>query len=348
MPEFDSRSWWTPEPDPPEHQLPDDLRAADPFAARDCGWVSQMRPFVRQFCAEGGQVFDPFCGFGSTLLAAALEGRAGHGMEVDAQRAALAAERLARHGITAPIVVGALPEAAPAAQVDLCLTNVPYFGCDWRGDATGQQLYASTDYAGYLRGLRAVFHAVRRHLRDGGFCIAMVENIVVNGRVLPQAWDLARILCSLYAMHEERMLCYQRPAQALPAGASHSNRSHEYALVFQKRRQRSDLAQAAEVLDALRAAGFAFALHGSYARWLLAPEQVPDGPGDVDLQVVGGQPQWDAITTWLQAHGFALSLWGEPCQAPVALSAVVAHHYLSAERITHDGRLLRLDLQPFH
>ncbi|KGE53271.1 hypothetical protein GW15_0203615 [Xanthomonas axonopodis pv. vasculorum] len=79
MDEFDQRSWWAPAPDDAAWALPDDLRAADPLSGRDCGWVNQMRPFVRHFSRPGEQVFDPFCGFGSTLLAAALEGRNAHG-----------------------------------------------------------------------------------------------------------------------------------------------------------------------------------------------------------------------------------------------------------------------------
>ncbi|MGO4776342.1 DNA methyltransferase, partial [Lysobacter sp. 2RAB21] len=96
---MDSRSWLLLQPDPPEHDLPADLRARDRFGGRDCGWVAQMRPFVRHFSQPGQCVFDPFCGFGTTLLAAALEGRAGCGIEIDAARAELARERLRRHGV---------------------------------------------------------------------------------------------------------------------------------------------------------------------------------------------------------------------------------------------------------
>ncbi|RBK24038.1 SAM-dependent methyltransferase, partial [Xanthomonas oryzae pv. oryzae] len=80
MDEFDQRSWWTPTLDDAAWVLLADLRAADPLNGRDCGWFNQMRPFVRHFSRPGEQVFDPFCGFGSTLPAAALEGRNAHGM----------------------------------------------------------------------------------------------------------------------------------------------------------------------------------------------------------------------------------------------------------------------------
>ncbi len=342
---MDSRSWWTPLPDPPEHRLPEDLRQRDPLGARDCGWVGQMRPFVRHFSARGERVLDPFCGFGSTLLAAELEGRHGVGLEIDAARARLARERLQRLGLHAEVLDGSLPHYAPSAPVDLCLTNVPYFGCAWPAEAGPDQLYASADYAAYLHGLRAVFHGVRRHLREDGFCIAMVENVQLGATTVPQAWDLARILGSLFAPCPERVLCYLREtAQPLAPGDTRSDRSHEYALIFQHRRQRIDLAGTAQLLEALHADGFVFALHGSYPRWLADPAAAPRLPGDVDLLLPRDPGGLLRLLDWLRARGFLLSLWGEPLAVPPTLELLDAHHYLRAERRDRHGGLLRVDL----
>ncbi|PPV08862.1 hypothetical protein XBLMG947_0467 [Xanthomonas bromi] len=345
MDEFDQRSWWTPTSDDVAWALPGDLSAADPLNGRDCGWVDQMRPFVRHFSRPGEQVFDPFCGFGSTLLAAALEGRKAHGMEIDPARAQVARTRLQRHAVEAPVVVGSLAETAPAAPIDLCLTNVPYFGCHWQGGALPGQLYASGDYASYLAGMRAVFHALRQQLRPEGVGVTMVQNVVVGGRVIPQAWDLGRILASLFTLREERVLCCRHPGAALAHADARSNRSHEYALIFQHSRSRLDLQQAAHLLQAVQAQELPVVVHGSYARWLESPTLVPERPADLDLMLRAEQSLWDRLTHWLQQQGFALSLWGEPCRAPVALAMVRARHYLRAERIGADGSRLQVDLQ---
>ncbi|NIJ73547.1 hypothetical protein FHR66_002780 [Xanthomonas sp. F4] len=327
--------------------MPDDLRQRDPLGARDCGWVGQMRPFVRHFSAPGERVLDPFCGFGSTLLAAEVEGRHGIGLEIDAARALLARARLQRLGLQAEVLDGGLPLCVPDAPVDLCLTNVPYFGCAWPAAAAAApgQLYASADYAAYLQGLRAVFHGVRRLLREDGFCIAMVENVQLGEATLPQAWDLARILGSLFAPCPERVLCYPREtAQPLTPGDPRSDRSHEYALIFQYRRQPIDLPGTAQLLAALRADGFAFAVHGSYACWLADPAAAARLPGDVDLLLPRDLDRLLRLLDWLRARGFLLSLWGEPLATPPTLALLDAHHYLRAERRDRDGGLLRVDL----
>lgn len=52
--------------------------------------LTALQPLVRAFCPRGGLVLDPFCGSGSSLVAAQREGRAYLGIELDY-----------RHGLTA-------------------------------------------------------------------------------------------------------------------------------------------------------------------------------------------------------------------------------------------------------
>ncbi|ALN61838.1 RNA methylase UPF0020 family protein [Lysobacter antibioticus] len=343
---MDSRSWWVLTPDPPEHRLPEDLRQRDGLAGRDCGWVNQMRPFVRHFSRPGQCVFDPFCGFGTTLLAAALEGRSGCGTEIDAGRAALARERLARHGVDAPIAVGGLPQVEIPRPIDLCLTSVPYFGCRWpQAGANAGQLYDERDYAAYLQRLRDIFHAVRKALPEGGLCIAMAENVVVEGRMLPLAWDLGRMLGELFVAREERLLCYERDAEPLSAASTRSNRSHEYALVFQKIAETVCLDSTRGELEAMRAAGFEYTLYGSFARWLEhGPQALPRPPADADLCLPDDEAELNRLLYWLHERHYELTLWGEPVRPPLRIERLAQHWYLRAQRRDRLGRLVRLDL----
>ncbi len=356
------RSWLCLEPDPPEHQLPEDLRARDPLGGRDCGWVSQMRPFVRDYSRPGETVFDPFCGFGTTLLAAALEGRAGMGMEIEADRATLARERLQRHGVDARIARGALPRTKISERIDLCLTSVPYFGCRWNSHQSlathaVDQLYDAPYFAAYLAGMRAVFHAVREALPEDGYCIAMAENVRIGGRTLPVAWELARILDSLFLACDERVICYPPRADAAERDANtvgnevanddamRNDRTHEYALIYRKRRPSIDIERTRALLSKLRGAGFEVVVHGSFTGWITdTPCDAPHPPHDLDLWVPDDASAWSALLHWLCTEGYRLTLWGAPVNADVALNTVRAHGYLRAERIDHDGATVRVDL----
>ena len=57
--------------------------------------VSSLRPLVETFCPIGGLVLDPFCGSGSTLVAAQKTGREYTGIEIDHEHYATAQARLA-------------------------------------------------------------------------------------------------------------------------------------------------------------------------------------------------------------------------------------------------------------
>jgi hypothetical protein len=351
------RSWLCLEPDSPEHRLPEDLRTRDPLGGRDCGWVSQMRPFVRGYSRPGETVFDPFCGFGTTLLAAALEGRAGTGMEIDGDRAALARERLQRHGVDARIHRGSLPRTKIPGRIDLCLTNVPYFGCRWPGRAWSGQFYAAPDFDAYLMGMRAVFHAVREALPDDGYCIAMAENVRIGGRTLPVAWELARILDSLFLACDERVICYPPRADPAESDASAPNnddanddamsndRTHEYALIYRKRRPAIDIERTRALLSALRSERFVFEVHGSFVAWVDAdPPDAVRMPSDLDLRVPNDAEQWSVLLRWLRERGYRLTVWGEPVNVDATIDSVRRRHYLRAERIDGDGSVVRVDL----
>ena len=131
---MDNNSWLILRDSDPAYKLPPDLAANDALGARDCGWVEQMRPFIRHFSPPAGMVIDPFNGFGTTLVAASLEGRRGIGVELEPARAAIAEERLRRlDARNQTVLAGDLVEvAASLPQADLVLTNAPYFGCRWQ------------------------------------------------------------------------------------------------------------------------------------------------------------------------------------------------------------------------
>lgn len=57
--------------------------------------VSSLRPLIEAFCPAGGLVLDPFCGSGSTLVAAQMLDRSYLGIEIDSAHHKTAQERLA-------------------------------------------------------------------------------------------------------------------------------------------------------------------------------------------------------------------------------------------------------------
>jgi hypothetical protein len=341
---MDKRSWFLLEEDPAEWKLPDDLRARDALQGIDCGWVNQMLPFIRHYAKAGDTVFDPFCGFGTTLLAASLAGCHGIGMEIDAHRIEIAGERLARHKVYSPIIQGSLPDSRVPGPFDICITSVPYFGCrrNTNSDA-GAQLYSQKSYAQYLEKMQDVFYAIKQALPNNGFCIVMVENIVFEQQQLPLAWDIARILNGLMLAREERIICYAKPRSDSARYLTQTDRSHEFALVFQKARMAICTDSAERELASLSAAGFVYGIVGSYAKWRLDSDSVSI-PSDIDLKITDDQVQLDRLCHYLRGRGYMLSLWSGMVAGTISVECLREHHYLRAERIDSQGKRLKIDI----
>lgn len=341
---MNDNSWLLLEYEDPRYRIPTALRARDVRAARDIGWVEQMRPFVRHFSAPGGLVLDPFAGFGTTLLAAHLEGRRSIGIELDAARAALARERLQlQQADDAQMLTGDLRNLRDRLPtIDLCLTSLPYFGAPAMPETSPQQLYGQLQYEPFLEQVHEIFRSLRDCMKPGGHVIVMAENLRLDGRFVPLAWDVARVLAGLFELREERVLLYRRIAKELAPGEWHSNRSHEYALIAEVRRETLDVAAAMALWHEIQAAGHAATLRGSLARRLAGDHGVV--PADMDLKVDFDATKLQALLQFLVERGFALRCWQRPLRLPVDLEALRERDYIRAERLDRDGRRLVVDV----
>lgn len=66
--------------------------------------VRVLQPLVEAFCPVGGLVLDPFCGSGSTLVAAKAAARSSVGIELDVRHAETASLRLAAQDFASRVV----------------------------------------------------------------------------------------------------------------------------------------------------------------------------------------------------------------------------------------------------
>ena len=178
---------------------------------------------LRQFSAEGAWVFDPFCGFGTTLVAAQRLGRQAIGFEHDPGRGAFAAARV--HPPSRVIiddVARARTYQLPA--FDLLLTSPPYTTFRAWDDAAGRDLYRDD--------LARLFGGFAGLLKPDAPVVVEACNVRTErtGPVRPVAWEIARALAELYWFEGEIVRCNTGPE---PAGPGYD---HSYLLVFRNRR----------------------------------------------------------------------------------------------------------------
>ncbi|GIF16724.1 TRM11 family SAM-dependent methyltransferase [Actinoplanes teichomyceticus] len=219
-------SWHVLTGDDPEH--------TPPAAAGQCGWVSQIAPLITEFSHPGDLVLDPFCGWGTTLVAASITGRRGVGIEVSPERAAQATERLRRYPGQVVICTDARRPPVPDGSVDLIVTDLPYFGTALDADsAVRGQLYAVSDYEAYLAAVDEAFTALTATLRPGAYAVVAVQNRRLAGAFVPLAWDVGRLLGRHLTLGDERIHLYPRPIGG--DDPMLTNRAHEYLLIAQRK-----------------------------------------------------------------------------------------------------------------
>ncbi|MGC5343904.1 TRM11 family SAM-dependent methyltransferase [Streptomyces sp. DT171] len=218
-------SWLVLGGEDPEYALAD--------AAGQSGLVSQLRPLIAELSSPGDLVFDPFAGWGTTLVACAAEGRRGVGLEINESRAEEARRRVAVHPEQRMLCGDARKPPLDPDSVDLVLCDLPYFGTDLDVEAEGTgQMYALRDYDDYLTALDEVFGAVADVMRPGAYAVIAVQNRRTGGSFVPLAWDASRVLGRHLTLGDERVHLYDRPVGG--DDPMLTNRSHEYLLTAVK------------------------------------------------------------------------------------------------------------------
>ncbi|MFO0917254.1 MAG: site-specific DNA-methyltransferase [Planctomycetaceae bacterium] len=212
---------------------------------------------IESFLPAGAQVvLDPFCGSGSTLVAAQRLGKQAIGCELSPDYVALTRRRLAECAApAAPAIVhhmsaGDISRIAAPNSVDLCVTSPPYWNvlnrrrtADFKavrhyGNASGD-LGAIGDYGDYLDALTAIFSQVLAALKPGAHACIVVMDLRVRNQFYPLHSDLAARLQQIGFRYDD-LVIWNRQAEynfLRPLGypaVFRINKVHEFILLMQK------------------------------------------------------------------------------------------------------------------
>lgn len=199
---------------PPEF-AGDDVRFSEDFA----------RHFIQEYTQPGQVVFDPFAGFGTTLLTAESIDRIPSGIEFDPQRAAYIQSRL-QH--PEHLILG---DARRLSEYDLpdfdfSLTSPPYMSKGDREDPFSAYTQMGRGYAAYLQDLQGIYRQVRLKMKPDAHVVVEVSNLKGLVDVTPLAWDAAAALSQVLTFEGEIILAWDH---YYGYGYDHS-----YALVFSR------------------------------------------------------------------------------------------------------------------
>jgi DNA modification methylase len=229
-----------------------------PFSFQDVARI------VRFFSKAGETVLDPFVGIGSTLKAAAIEGRRGIGIELNQKYASLATLRLEtelepeiRSRDDQTVIHGDARTEIPKLSensIKLVVTSPPYWTILHKKDHKAQQervslgldtKYSTRDddlgniesYADFLTELADTLALTRRCLVDGGHMCIVVGDFRHKSRYYMFHADIAREMEARGFTLKGMTVLFQRHKRIFPYGFPYSyvpNLHHQYIVILAK------------------------------------------------------------------------------------------------------------------
>jgi len=192
----------------------EDVRCADSF----------VEYCINEFTEPGQVVFDPFAGYGTTLLIAEEMGRLGYGIEFSGQKAKYVQSLLEHperliHGDSRRLMEYDLP------LIDLCLTSPPYTNQKDTENPFVDYRQKGFDYPSYLREMGNIFSQVAQKMNPFGHLVIEASNLKKTGQVTTLAWDIAREASRIFHFEGETVICWDQYGYGY---------NHSYCLVFSK------------------------------------------------------------------------------------------------------------------
>jgi tRNA G10 N-methylase Trm11 len=192
----------------------DDVRVAD----------SLMEYCINRYTRPGQVVFDPFAGYGTTLLAAEELGRRGYGIEYSKPKADYIQGLLANperliHGDSRRLAEYDLP------PIDLCLTSPPYTNKSDTENPFVDYRQKGFDYPSYLQEMGHIFSQVAQKMSISGYVVIEASNLKKEAEVTTLAWDIAREVSKIFHFAGETVICWEEYGYGY---------NHSYCLVFSR------------------------------------------------------------------------------------------------------------------
>lgn len=202
-------------------------------------------------------VLDPFCGSGSTVIAADRLGKTGVGIELSEKFVLLARNRLSQRPIWSngeskvyQANANQLLDYVASNSVDVVVTSPPYWDILIRKRTADNKeishyeggvgdLGQIANYKSFIKALREVFECVYKTLKDGKYCIVVVGDVRKDKRFYSLHSDVSTMMQEIGFIYDDLIIWDRRRDynNMRPLGypsVFRVNKVHEFILIFKR------------------------------------------------------------------------------------------------------------------
>lgn len=166
-----------------------------------------IEKYIERFTKVGDVVFDPFAGFGTTLLVASRMNRKSFGLEIVSERVKYGQTLLS---VDTELVTGDIRdnEMDTIPEFTLSISSPPYMN---KGDLEDPLSgYADTcrSYEFYVTELSDIYVKLGGKLKETGRIVIQLQNLKNSSCLTPLAWDLHRAIGDRLHFEGEEILTW--------------------------------------------------------------------------------------------------------------------------------------------
>ncbi len=185
---------------------------------------SLVEYFLDEYTNKRDIVFDPFAGFGTTLLVAESMGRIPFGIEYDEDRVLYIRSKLNQseniiHGDSRQLLSYGLP------AFNFSITSPPYMSKYDKENPFTAYTTIGEGYQGYLRDIRSIYKKMAQLMAIDSTIILEVANIKKRNYITTVAWDIANEISQVLKFEGEIIVNWDNYG---------SGYDHSYCLIFTK------------------------------------------------------------------------------------------------------------------
>ena len=173
-------------------------------------------------------VFDPFAGYGTTLIVAEKMNRVPFGVEYESGRGKYIKDRLSHKD---NLIIGSslMLDKYDIPEVDFCFTSPPYMAKSHLKNPFSAYKEKG-NYQQYLSDIAKIYSQIKKFFKKKGYIGIEVSNLKNDGEVTTLAWDIAHTVSGVLHFEGEIVVGWENDTGS-DAGYGYGY-DHSYVLMF--------------------------------------------------------------------------------------------------------------------